>query len=133
MVKKIVLILLLSAYTLSVTGTGVAFHFCMGKFAGTSFWQSADKHDSGCGVCGMEKKKSSCCNDQQAYLKLTTDHQFVQNATFDFQQFEAILQNNFVSNISTFQLTPSPLLPSSNAPPNKGAVSLNILNRVFLI
>jgi hypothetical protein len=132
-VKKLLLILILAAYTVSVSGASVEFHFCMGKYAGSSFFKLSHSEDAECGVCGMTSKKSSCCHDKTEYLKLKTDHQVVESYVSDFQPFEATLPSYFVSTTSTFQLTPATLFPRSNAPPNKGATSLNILYSVFLI
>ncbi|MEN9599495.1 MAG: hypothetical protein RL596_1814 [Bacteroidota bacterium] len=131
--KKLLLILILAAYTVSVSGASVEFHFCMGKYAGSSFFKLSHSNEVGCGICGMKVQKSSCCHDKTAYLKLKTDHQVVENYVSDLHQFEAILPNNFESIASTFQLIPSTLLHRSNAPPNKGSTSLNILYSVFLI
>jgi hypothetical protein len=132
-VKRLLLILVLAAYTASVSGATVDFHFCMGKYAGSSFFKLAHTQESACDVCGMMNKKSSCCHDKTAYLKLKTDHQFSENYTGNFQAVACILPSNFISTASTFQLAPSTILPRTNAPPNKGSTSLNILYSVFLI
>lgn len=131
--KKILLILILAAYTVSVSGTGVAFHFCMGKFAGTSFWQYAEKHDTGCGICGMKEKESSCCKDRQAYLKLTTDHQAVSHFYTNVPQGYAILPLFHAYVNTPVEKTHAKLFPLSNAPPKAGGTSLHVLNCVFLI
>lgn len=70
--KKAILSILLVCYVMMTTGVVAISHYCMDRLASVSLFVS--RFDKKCGKCGMEKEQHACCNDQEAFIKLETDH-----------------------------------------------------------
>jgi hypothetical protein len=69
-VKKLVVLLLLPLYLLSVPGLAYSLHFCSKKLTSFSFAQKARKSCP----CKKSQSASDCCDDQQVDTK-TDDSQ----------------------------------------------------------
>lgn len=72
--KRILIAILATFYITTATGANLHFHYCMGEFAGWSFWQETE-HEK-CGQCGMEKKEGDergCCKDEYQQVKIKVD------------------------------------------------------------
>lgn len=76
MVKKWLVILLVSAYAVIISGVEVTMHYCCGKLENVSFWS-----DAGNECCGEENGDSccvgkSCCETTQITASQRTPHTF---------------------------------------------------------
>ena len=72
--KRFLVAILAILYITTATGANLHFHYCMGQFAGWSFWQ--DTEHQKCGECGMEKKvgdEKGCCKDEYQQVKIKVD------------------------------------------------------------
>lgn len=135
MLKKLLLILLLMAYTGSTIGATVSFHYCMGKLAATTLGQP--KKDK-CPKCGMKEKKAkkkSCCDNKELQLKLKAEHKTVENQSLKFiPETDIDFTNRFlVFNQSILADTNAVKSYSPNSPPTLNKYKLHVLYSVFLI
>lgn len=128
--KKGLLSILLIAYVVAVSGASIERHYCMGRFVDLSVYSS--QQNKACGKCGLEEKKGGCCRDEQAYLKLNTDHQSVDN--YKLSTFaEVELPSVFQFETQNFPVDTKGYLPVSKGPPLRYDSKLYILQRVYLI
>lgn len=65
--KKILHIILVLCYTVSVTGMYVDLHFCSGDLAELTINYN---YNDGC-CCGDEEETTSCCSDENIYFKVS--------------------------------------------------------------
>lgn len=115
---------------LVTTGVVTVSHYCMDKLASVSFYTTVEKK---CGKCGMEKGAHHCCNDQENFAKVKTDH-FKAHAV----NFKLPYLNNGVLFATDYLLSP---LQNSNAytgyqshpPPLLLGNDLYLANNVFRI
>jgi hypothetical protein len=71
--KKILVAILLVAYTFAASGASVDLHYCMGNLIGWDFDYSS-KED--CRNCGMKTKSDKgCCDNKQIQAKVDKDQQ----------------------------------------------------------
>ena len=82
--KKIVIAILAIIYLFTSMGASIELHYCMGKFADQSLWQSGS---SKCRICGMQKKNKSvnkgCCRDEYKLVKVEQHQRVSQNLEVD--------------------------------------------------
>ncbi len=98
--RNCVALLLCCLYLTAFTGVTVTVHYCMNSVASVSF----DKpyKDKECQSC--EKKEKACCDDRQAVLKGSGQHEAAaQKASFD-NDFVALINHRHQS---IFQLSNS--------------------------
>ena len=75
--KKILVAILLVAYTFAASGASVDLHYCMGRLIDLDF-DYASKKD--CSNCGMPvKDKKGCCNNKQIQVKVDKDQEATYN------------------------------------------------------
>lgn len=77
--KKIISILLILIYALSVPGVTMASHYCMGMWVATNM--GYDNQDDECSLCKIEKhtdqQQKDCCHDDYQFVKTTSDQDVV--------------------------------------------------------
>jgi|GEM_PF-3985854 len=71
MIRRLLTILLLTAYTVATSGMVVQVHFCCGEIDGVSL-QGTAAYDS-CPMGSAMKKMPGCCSDRNIELKMGDD------------------------------------------------------------
>jgi hypothetical protein len=71
MFKRLLTILLLSAYTVATSGMVLQVHFCCGEIDGVSLQGTAD--NDGCPMGPGMKRMPGCCSDRHIELKIGDD------------------------------------------------------------
>ncbi|MCA0382080.1 MAG: hypothetical protein LCH58_07975 [Bacteroidetes bacterium] len=92
--KKLLTILLLSLYGLSVSGMSVHLHYCCGKVAGMSIGYEKQT-EKGC-KHGMKKTMPGCCIDDQINID-TDDNQGSAHTVAVPEVPVALLQHSFAT------------------------------------
>lgn len=125
--KKLVVAIIAIMYMGVSSGIALEIHYCMGKKAGVSFYESDSK---ACGKCGMKDKKGGCCNDKHQFYKLKDAHQaFTGDISID-APVVAVLTTHFsfddhlVADVSDQSLR-------NHSPPDYSGPSAYIRNCVF--
>ncbi len=124
--KKTLLIPVMFAYLLAYTGILVNFHYCMGHLRSTDMGWSTNSTAS---KCGMQMKKSSCCQDKSQFFKADDNHKAI---TTDYHLDAPIALIQPVSFVvpTAFVSTIGLIVPKANAPPPQ-QISLHIFHCVF--
>ena len=111
-VKKLVVILLLIAYSASAIGTTINMHYCMNKI---SDWSFSSKKKDKCAKCGMSN--NGCCKDEKKEIKISSDQQkaeYTQNVKFNIG---AIIIHNFTNPTKNLFSINKPFLAYLHSPP----------------
>jgi len=114
--KRFFIIILALVYLGSATGTTLRLHYCMGKLADITLW---DTNSKTCTKCGMEKKSSThdgCCKDEQKQVKLHDDHKLVENFYNGNFLTSVVLTYGFSHDTDINILSYAEKFPVSNAP-----------------
>lgn len=126
--KKIVLILLISIYSLSTFGVSLKEFYCCGKLKSVTVTLADDSKDK----CGKGDNKDGCCKTKYQFFKVKDKH----IATGEL----ATLAKHFTVNVSFTPGYQSLLLPrqvavinGSHAPPLYTGVPIYISNCVFRV
>jgi hypothetical protein len=130
LVKKVLVIILLAAYTFASSGASVDVHYCMGKFIGLDF-NYYGKND--CSNCGMPTKtEKGCCHDKLIQVKIDKEQQVTYN---NFSLF-----SNQTAICATYGAPDDPLpdstvitYPSIHGPPSISHTSIYLFNCSFRI
>lgn len=118
--KRVLVVILSFLYMASATGAVVHLHYCMGKLAATSLY---DSKDDKCPQCGMKKsaKQKGCCSDTHKIIKADDNHlqakiQFHSSVKYIAATIPASFQYTEVlkhyTPVSIFAKAPPPLLSS---------------------
>lgn len=131
--KKLLVAILAILYISASFGATVHIHYCMGKLAD---WGLTHKNSATCDKCGMTQsaqKNNGCCNDENKFLKNTSDQTTIES-TFQISPILAVaLPVPFFEIPSTDILSITEENPISHAPPRNSGVAVYISNRVFRI
>ncbi len=131
--KRVVALLLMLLYVVSVSGATFNLHFCGTKLQALSF--GGFKHKGCC--CGKAKvkpMKTGCCTDKIISIKSGNDHKQVESITTPLSFSKNCLAevpssfNFFISNPST-----TPISNFHSPPIRDGNTKLFILHSVFRI
>jgi len=129
--KKVILSIVAIYYFAVSCGVVINMHFCMDKLASSSLFVSQGKK---CGRCGMEIHSSNgCCRDEFQIVKLDTDQQKIQAASFDFPNAEATasIPSFYIS--LPLQQTQGERHFHNHSPPLLSAQDTYLQNNVFRI
>jgi len=128
--KKILVTILLAAYTFAASGASVDLHYCMGKLIGWDFDYHA-KND--CSKCGMQTKPDKgCCDNKQIQSKIDKDQQAAyNNISFSNDLPTLVPAFSFFNNITYSSIIVTH--PSTHGPPLISPASLYLFNCNFRI
>ena len=132
--KKLFFFLLAVLYISSSCEASVYLHYCMGKPVSFSF--SPDK-TSNCHRCGMKKsgKGMGCCKDEQKIIKSDKSQKVTDLVSADTNQkkFDKIFPAFYTFSVDNYQQLNDICFSTHGPPPGESAVSLYLMNCLFLI
>lgn len=126
--KKIVLILLISIYSLSAFGVSIKEFYCCGKLVSVTVVVA----DEGKDKCGMGDNNEGCCKTKYQFFKVKDKHlttgEFTTPAKYftDVVSFNPTYQTIFLSQLVE-------IINGSHAPPFHTGVPIYISNCVFRV
>jgi hypothetical protein len=134
MMKKFFFFILAFLYIASSCEASVYLHYCMGRPVSFSF--SPGKSGT-CHHCGMKKsdKGMGCCKDEQKIIKSDKSQKVTDLVTSDIQQKKFLAVLTAYDAFSVYTCHPSAVIsyPSHGPPPREAAVSICLMNCLFLI
>lgn len=131
MLKRFVIISILSIYLTAMLGIFFHLHYCGGKLESISFFGLNDEKS----CCGGNMKATDCCENYSFYIKVDTDQKTTDCIAVPSCSIKSILPISFlVINLFTIQNEQKDIAIKYHSPPIALEHSpLYILNRILLI
>jgi len=126
--KKIALILLISAYSLATMGLSLKQFYCCGKLKSVTISLTQDAKN-----CSSSNEKKGCCDNKYQFFKVKDHHITADQVSGPVNSFVDLHLYNPSFNGIAFASEKTLISYSSNAPPLHPGVLLYIYNCVFRI
>lgn len=126
--KKIIVILLASLYSLGIVNVSVSLHFCGGEFEYVTLFRAKEKKS----CCGDVPPQHGCCTDKLIKYKVD-DQQLCKTILLSTIDFSDHVLESTINFVQTIVYPVEDIYEVSHSPPLISSVKLHILNCVYLI